>query len=101
MNKKLIFHPLVKEDIKKLDKSLRIYVKKALNKIKEKPDVGKLLSNKNNRDLSNCRKVYFFKKKYRIVYEILNETTIVVWSIGKREEEIVYINTFKRKIKEE
>jgi hypothetical protein len=35
------------------------------------------------------------------VYEILNETTIVVWSIGKREEEIVYINTFKRKIKEE
>ena len=95
---KLIYHPLVKEDIKKIDKSLYIFIKKALGKIKANPKIGKLLGNINNKDLSKCRKVYFFKKKYRIVYEITDDEEIFIWSIGKREDQIVYLNAFKRKM---
>ena len=92
----MIFHPDVKDDIGVLDGSTKKLLKKILKKIKNAPELGKPLGNKGNIDLSGCFKMYFYKKKYRVVYEMLKEDKIIVWSIGKREDEIVYISAYKR-----
>lgn len=92
----LVFHPDVKEDINKLDGNLKKFAKKALYKIKFSPELGKPLGNKGDIDLSGCYKIYFYKKKYRIVYGLLDDDTLFVWSIGKREDEVVYLNAYKR-----
>ena len=97
----LIFHPDVKDDIASLDGSTKNRLKKILKKIKNAPELGKPLGNKGNIDLSGCLKIYFYKKKYRVVYEILEDDKVVVWSIGKREEEIVYITAYKRILERE
>ncbi len=92
----LVFHPEVKDDISSLDGSPKNRLKKILKKIKNAPELGKPLGNKGNIDLSGCLKIYFYKKKYRVVYEILEDDKVLVWSIGKREDEIVYIFAYKR-----
>jgi len=92
----LVFHPEVKDDISSLDGSTKNRLKKILKKIKNAPELGKPLGNKGNIDLSGCLKIYFYKKKYRVVYEILEDDKVLVWSIGKREDEIVYIFAYKR-----
>jgi mRNA interferase RelE/StbE len=92
----LIFHPDVKDDIASLDGSTKNRLKKILKKIKNAPELGKPLGNKGNIDLSGCLKIYFYKKKFRVVYEILEDNRVIVWSIGKREDEIVYITAYKK-----
>jgi len=92
----LIFHPDVKDDIASLDGNIKNRLKKILKKIKNAPELGKPLGNKGNTDLSGSLKIYFYKKKYRVVYEILEDDKVIVWSIGKREDEIVYITAYKR-----
>jgi mRNA-degrading endonuclease RelE of RelBE toxin-antitoxin system len=98
----LIFHPDVKDDIALLDGSIKNRLKKVLKKIKNAPELGKPLGNKGNIDLKSCLKMYFYKKEYRVVYEILlEESRVIVWSIGKREDEIVYITAYKRILERE
>ena len=97
----IVFHPEAKNDIKKLDGSVKKRLKKTLKKIKRAPGLGKPLGSKGDIDLSSCLKIYFHRKKYRVVYEILNEEQIIVWSIGKREAEVVYINAYKRILERE
>ena len=92
----LVFFFFLKDDIASLDGSMKNRLKKILKKIKNAPELGKLLGNKGNTDLSGCLKIYFFKKKYRVVYEILEDDKVIVWSIGKREDELVYITAYKR-----
>jgi mRNA interferase RelE/StbE len=58
--------------------------------------LGKPLGNKSDIDLSGCLKIYFYRKKYRVVYQILNEEEVMVWSVGKREGQVVYISAYKR-----
>ena len=80
-------HPLIEDDLKELDHSLRIQVFKKLKKIQESPQIGLPLGNKNNMDLSGFRKVYVAKKKVRIVYEIQdNVLSIYAIAIGKRDD---------------
>lgn len=98
---KLIFHPNVKNDIEFLDSSIKSHLKKILKKIKNTPELGKPLGNKGNIYLSGCLKIYFCKKKYRVVYEILEDDKVIVWSVGKREDEIVYITAYKRILEKE
>ena len=92
----LVFHPKVKDDIDNLDGTIKNRLKKIIRRIKRAPELGKPLGHKGNIDLSGCLKIYFYQKKYRVVYEILNGKKIIIWSIGKREEEVVYINAYKR-----
>jgi len=93
---KLKFHPEVKNDIDNLDGSVKMRLKSILNKIKRSPEFKKLLGNKGSIDLSGCLKIYFYRKKYRVVYQILNEKEVMVWSVGKREDRIAYISAYKR-----
>jgi len=97
----IVFHPEIKEDIKDLDGNIKNRLKKTLKKIKRAPRLGKPLGNQGNIDLSNCLKMYFYKKKYRVVYEILDEEKIMIWSIGKREAEVVYFSAYKRILQNE
>jgi mRNA interferase RelE/StbE len=65
---KLTTHPLVEEDLKELDHSLRILVFKKLKKIQESPQIGLPLGNKNNMDLSGFKKVYVANKKHLVEF---------------------------------
>ena len=97
----IVFHPEVKEDIEELDGSIKKRLKKTLKKIKRAPSLGKPLGNRGDIDLSDCLKTYFARKKYRVVYELLDDEKIIIWSVGKREAEVVYVNAYKRILKEE
>jgi mRNA interferase RelE/StbE len=92
------FHPLVEEDLKKLNNSVRIEVFKKLKKIQKSPELGELLGNKNGINLSGFRKMYVAKKQVRIVYQIVEKMVLIkVLVIGKREDMIVYKEAQKRK----
>ncbi len=91
-------HPLVEEDLKELDHSLRLLVFKKLKKLQNTPELGVALGNKNNLNLSGMYKMYVAKKKVRIVYEILNRELIVyIVAIGKRDEMEVYMKASQRR----
>ena len=95
---KIIYHPLVEEDLKQLNNSIRIEVFKKLEKIKISPQLGQLLGNKNNMNLSGLRKIYVAKKQVRIVYEIIDDVLVVkIIAIGKREAMKVYNEAQKRR----
>ena len=92
------FHPLVEDDLKKLNNSVRIEVFKKLKKIQSSPQLGELLGNKNGMNLSGFRKMYAAKKQIRIVYEIVESMVLVkVIVIGKREDMVVYKEAEQRK----
>jgi len=92
------FHPLVEDDLRKLNNSVRIEVFKKLKKIQKSPELGILLGNKNSMNLSGFRKVYVSKKQVRIVYEIVDDVLVVkVIAVGKREDMQVYKEVQKRK----
>jgi len=92
------FHPLVESDLKELNNSVRIEVFKKLKKVQQSPEIGELLGNKNNMNLTGLRKVYVYKKQVRIVYEIRDNILVVnVIAIGKREEMEVYKKAQQRR----
>jgi len=92
------FIPEALEDFDKLDSSLQSQIKKKIDKLSENPYTGKPLSNQAGRDLSGFYKLYFYKKKYRIVYRIIQDKIEVVqiWGIGKRDKDKIYNTVFKR-----
>jgi mRNA interferase RelE/StbE len=84
-------HPLVEEDLKELDHSLRLLVFKKLKKLQSSPELGVPLGHKNNLDLTGLYKLYVAKKKVRIVYEVIaGEFIVYIVAIGKRNELEVY-----------
>jgi len=92
------YHPLIEDDLKQLNNSVRIEVFKKLKKIQQSPELGQLLGNKNNMNLTGLRKVYVSKKQVRIVYEIIDNILVVkVIAIGKREDMEVYKQAGERR----
>ena len=53
----LINHPLIKEDMKQLNHAVQVLVLKKLKQLQHSPELGKLLGNKNNMNLSGLREV--------------------------------------------
>ncbi len=85
------FYEEAEKDLSKLNNSVKKLFAKKLSQIIKNPEIGKILGNKNNLNLSGLRKVYFDNKKYRIVYEIKeNEILIHIIAIGKRDNMKVY-----------
>jgi mRNA interferase RelE/StbE len=94
----LKYHPLIEEDLKQLNNSVRIEVFKKLEKVKNSPEIGKPLGTKNGLNLTGLKKVYVAKKQIRIVYEIIDNILVVkVVAIGKRENMEVYKEADKRR----
>lgn len=92
------YHPLLEEDLKQLNNSVRLEVFKKLIKIQQSPELGLPLGNKNNMNLTGLKKVYVAKKQVRIVYEIINDILVVhIIAIGKREDMEVYKQAEQRK----
>jgi len=91
------FHPEAKKELAKLNKSVQILFTKALKKILKNPELGVDLGHKHNFDLSGCKKMYFDHKRYRIVYQIIeNEVVIYLIAIGKRDKMSVYEKASER-----
>lgn len=92
------YHPLLEDDLKQLNNSVRIEVFKKIKKIQESPHLGQLLGNKNNMNLTGLRKIYVSKKQVRIVYETIDDILVVyIISIGKREAMAVYKQAEERR----
>jgi len=92
------FHPDAKKELAKLDHSVQILFTKTLKKILKSPELGQDLGHKNNLDLSGFKKIYFDNKRYRIVYEMIDqEILIYIVAIGKRDKMEVYAKAAQRK----
>jgi len=85
------FYEEAEEDLAKLNNSIKKLFAKKLTQIIKNPEIGKDLGNKNNLKLSGLKKVYFDKKRYRIVYEVIKQEIIIhIIAIGKRDDMEVY-----------
>ena len=93
----LKLHKNIEKDLKKLDKSILMLFEKKLKQILISPELGIDLWNKNWLDLTWYKKIYFWNKKYRIVYKIeKEEICIYIVSIWKREKMNVYKTALER-----
>ncbi len=95
--------PEALEDLRRLDGSQRILIRKAIQKVCQNPlpetegGYGKLLGNKNNTNLSGFLKIKLRKAGLRIVYQLIRQDDdILVIVIGAREDEEVYEIANKR-----
>lgn len=97
MEYEIFFHPEALKEFCVLDGSVKILVKKQLEKLKKSPLLGEELGNKNGYDLTGYRKMYVCKKQVRIVYSIVeNKLLINIIAIGKRNDMAVYETASKR-----
>ena len=92
---KLQFVPEALEEWNALDGSVKQPLKKLLEKRLQEPRIpGASLGG----DLSNCYKIKLRKRGYRLVYEVYDNTVIVlVLSVGKREGDAAYITASQRR----
>lgn len=95
--------PEALEDLRKLDGSQRILIRKAIQKISQNPlpekegGYGKLLGNKNNTNLSGFLKVKVKGAGLRIVYQLIRcDDDVLIIVIGAREDDEVYEIAQKR-----
>lgn len=81
-----------KKDFDDLDGSLKKEASKKIAALSENPLLGKPLGNKQGMDLSGFYKLYFAKKRYRIIYRIVKGDIEIVEiiGIGKRDKEEIY-----------
>ena len=91
------FHPEAEKELEKLNRSVQILFTKTLKKILKSPELGLDLGNKNNLNLSGLKKMYFDHKRYRVVYQILEEEIVIhLIAIGKRDKMEVYEKASER-----
>lgn len=95
--------PEALEDLRKLDGSQRIMIRKAIQKVCQNPlpetegGYGKILGNKNNTNLSGFLKVKLRGAGLRIVYQLIRrDDDMLVIVIGAREDDEVYNIAQKR-----
>ncbi len=92
------FHPEAEKELEKLNRTIQILFTKKLKQILKSPELGKDLGNKNNLKLAGLKKIYFDGKRYRIIYEIIdNELVLYIIAVGKRDNMEVYKKANKRK----
>jgi mRNA interferase RelE/StbE len=98
MGYKIGFLPDAEKDFENLAGSLKKQAAKKIDFLANNPFPGKPLGNKFGIDLTGFYKLYFAKKKYRIVYRLLGEhiEVIEIIGIGKRDKEEIYKLVAKR-----
>ncbi len=89
---KVEFIPEAESDFEALDGSLKKEAAKKIDALSDNPFLGKPLGNKLGIDLTGFYKLYFDRKKYRVVYRFLGTDIeiIEIFGIGKRDKEKVY-----------
>ena len=74
-----------------LDNAIRKEAFTQFKKLRDSPQLGKPLGKKAGMDLTGYRKLYFFGKKYRIVYKIDEKNKkVIIFAIDKRDDMKVY-----------
>ncbi len=97
MNYKIKFHPKAEKEFYKYDGRIKKLIIKQIIKIQKNPNLGQLLGNKREMDLTGYKKIYVDNKKIRIIYkEKNNELIIFIIAIGNRKEMEVYKNAHSR-----
>ena len=85
------------EEFRRLDKAIRQQAFAQFKKLLNSPELGKSLGDKAGFDLTGYRKLYFFQKKYRILYELDQKNKeVIIYAIGKREDMKVYQELARR-----
>jgi len=104
MSLKINYLPEALEDLRKLDGSQRILIRKAIQKVSGNPlpetegGYGKLLGNKSNTNLSGFLKIKLRGAGLRIVYKLIRQgDSILIIVIGAREDDEVH-ETAQRRI---
>lgn len=93
----LKWKPEAEQEFNNLDKAIQQQAFTQLKKLANSPELGQPLGNKAGFDLTGYLKLYFFQKKYRIVYELDRKNNeVTIFTIGKREDLKVYRNLAKR-----
>lgn len=88
--------PEAEEDLRRLDGSVIREVRKAIEKLKANPEIGKPLGHKQV-NLTGLRKVKLRKAGIRIVYKIqFIENSLLIIVVGFRADEEVYKIADKR-----
>ena len=92
------FLPDASKDFDGLAGSLKKHATNKLTSLIENPYLGKPLGNKLGIDLTGFYKLYFAKKKYRIIYRLIGENieVIEIIGIGKRDKEEICKMVAKR-----
>ncbi|MBI2889620.1 MAG: type II toxin-antitoxin system RelE/ParE family toxin [Nitrospirae bacterium] len=91
------FLPAAAREFEALDGSLKRIAAKQVEKLTKNPWAGDPLGNRMGIDLTGYRKIYFAKKAYRIVYEVLKDRVVVlIIGIGKRERAEIYRDVARR-----
>lgn len=91
------FHPEAEKELAKLNRSVQILFTKALKKILKSPELGMDLGHKSGLDLVGFKKMYFDHKRYRVVYQVIEEEIVVyLIAIGKRDKMDVYKKASER-----
>ena len=95
---KIEFIPEAAIEYTSLDSSIKKMAEKKLYKLEKNPFLGEELGNKNNINLTGYYKLYFDKKRYRIIYRIVKKgmEIIEIWGIGKRDKMAIYETVKKR-----
>jgi len=91
------------KDYKSLDGSIKKLVNEKIDKLEDNPYLGEALGNKYNIDLTGFYKLYIYKKIYRIIYRITEDTEsdenieiVEIWGIGKKDKLAIYKEVKKR-----
>lgn len=85
------------EEFRRLDKAIQQQAFAQFKKLANSPELGKPLGDKAGIDLTGYRKLYFFQKKYRILYELDQKNKeVTIYAIGKREDMKVYQELARR-----
>ncbi len=99
----ITYLPEALDDLRRLDGSQRILVRKAIQKMAANPlpenegGYGRLLGNKNNTNLSGFLKIKLRGAGLRIVYKLVKiEGRVIIVVIGAREDEEAYESAYKR-----
>ena len=102
----LKYLPEAEADLRKLDKSQKILVVKAIKKVQQNPlpvseqGYGKPLGNRGGTDLTGLLKIKLRSAGLRVVYQLRRtESTMLVIVIGIRDDDDVYEIAQKRFIK--
>lgn len=95
---KIELHPEAVRDFDRLDGSVKKEVARKIDALSENPFLGKPLGNRMGMDLTGFFKLYAVRKKFRIVYRLMDDRleVIEIVGIGKREKEEIYKLIYKR-----
>lgn len=103
MNWDITYLPEALDDLRRLDGSQRILIRKAIQKVASNPlpetegGYGKLLGNKNNTNLSGFLKIKLRGAGLRVVYKLVRiQNRMLIIVIGAREEAEAYEDAYKR-----